>query len=149
MISAARGDDTDKLGQAIAARMPQGDALFPSDQIADIPMRLLAAEITREKLMLRLHQELPYQLMVETESWEEREDGSVRIQQAIIVGRDSHKSMVLGKGGQTIREVGKLARQDLIEVLGRNVHLFLFVKSDPRWQERRDTYKDHGLDFDA
>jgi GTPase len=149
MISASRGDDIDKLGKAIAARMPEGDPLFPPDQIADIPMRLLAAEITREKLMLRLHQELPYQLMVETESWEERGDGSVRIQQAIIVGRDTHKSMVLGKGGQTIKEIGKLAREDLIQILGRPVHLFLFVKSDPRWQERRDTYKDHGLDFDA
>jgi GTPase len=149
MISAARGDDIDRLGQAIAARMPQGDALFPPDQIADIPMRLLAAEITREKLMLRLHQELPYQLMVETEQWEERGDGSVRIQQVIIVGRDTHKAMVLGKGGQTIKEIGKQAREDLIEVLGRPVHLFLFVKPYPRWQERRDTYKDHGLDFDA
>ncbi len=149
MISAARGDDIDKLGHAIAARMPEGGPLFPPDQIADIPMRLLAAEITREKLMLRLHQELPYQLMVETESWEERGDGSVRIQQAIIVGRDTHKAMVLGKGGATIKEIGKQAREDIIQILGRPVHLFQFEKSDPRWQERRDTYKDHGLDFDA
>jgi GTPase len=149
MISASRGDDVETLGKAIAARMPQSEALFPPDQIADIPMRLLAAEITREKLMLRLHQELPYQLMVETETWEERADGSVRIQQAIIVGRDSHKSMVLGKGGATIKEIGKQARQDLIQILERPVHLFLFVKSDPRWQERRDTYQDRGLDFDA
>ncbi len=149
MISALRGDDVDKLGAAIAAQMPQGDAIYPPDQIADLPTRLLAAEITREKLMLRLHQELPYQLMVETESWEERADGSVRIQQVIVVSRDSHKPMVLGKGGATIREIGKLARVELTELLERPVHLFLFVKTDPRWQERRENYNDRGLEFDV
>ena len=112
-------------------------------------MRLLASEVTREKLMLRLHQELPYQLMVDTETWEERKDGSVRIQQAIIIGRENHKSMVLGKGGQTIKEIGKRAREELEGMLDRKVHLFLFVKVDERWMEKRDFYTPLGLDFDV
>ena len=105
--------------------------------------------MTREKLMLRLHEELPYQLMVETESWEERKDGSVKIQQAIVVGRDNHKGMVLGKEGQTIKEIGRLAREELTEMLDRKVHLFLFVKVDEAWSEKRDSYEPFGLDFDA
>ncbi|MEZ6011827.1 MAG: GTPase Era [Hyphomonas sp.] len=149
MISAENGDGVEKLEQAIAARMPEGPPLYPPDQVADLPMRLLAAEVTREKLMLRLHQELPYQLMVETESWEERKDGSVRVQQVIIVGRDNHKSMVLGKGGATIKEIGRLAREELSEMLERKVHLFLFVKVDERWQERRESYQGLGLEFDV
>lgn len=149
MISADNGDGIGELEQAIAACMPEGPALYPPDQVADLPMRLLAAEVTREKLMLRLHQELPYQLMVETESWEERKDGSVRVQQVIIVGRENHKSMVLGKGGATIKEIGRLAREELSEMLGRKVHLFLFVKVDERWQERRESYQGLGLEFDV
>jgi GTP-binding protein Era len=149
MISAENGDGVEKLEQAIAARMPEGPALYPPDQVADLPMRLLAAEVTREKLMLRLHQELPYQLMVETESWEERKDGSVRVQQVIIVGRENHKSMVLGKGGATIKDIGRLAREELSEMLERKVHLFLFVKVDERWQERRESYQGLGLEFDV
>ncbi|MFN7054173.1 GTPase Era [Hyphomonas sp.] len=149
MISSARGDGIEALEAAIAARMPEGPALYPPDQVADLPMRLLAAEVTREKLMLRLHQELPYQLMVETESWEERADGSVRIQQAVIVGRDGHKAMVLGKGGSLIKEIGRLSRLELSEMLERPVHLFLFVKVDERWQEKRDRYQGLGLDFDV
>lgn len=149
MISAENGDGVSALADAIAARMPEGPALYPPDQVADLPMRLLAAEVTREKLMLRLHQELPYQLMVETESWEERKDGSVRIQQVVIVGRENHKSMVLGKGGSVIKDVGRKAREELSEMLGRKVHLFLFVKVDERWQERRESYKGLGLEFDV
>lgn len=149
MISAEKGDSVDKLEAAIAARMPEGPALYPPDQVADLPMRILASEVTREKLMLRLHQELPYQLTVETESWEEHENGSVRIQQVIIVGRDSHKAMVLGKGGSLIKEIGKQARADLTQMLDRPVHLFLFVKVDERWQERRESYSGIGLEFDV
>lgn len=149
MISAARGDGLGALEAAMAARMPEGPALYPPDQVADLPMRLLAAEVTREKLMLRLHQELPYQMMVETEAWEERSDGSVRIQQVVIVGRESHKAMVLGKGGSLIKEIGRLARLDLAEMLERPVHLFLFVKIDERWQEKRERYQGLGLDFDV
>jgi GTP-binding protein Era len=149
MISAENGDGVDALKRAIAEKMPEGPALYPPDQIADLPMRLLAAEVTREKLMLRLHQELPYQLMVETESWEERKDGSVRVQQVVIVGRDNHKSMVLGKGGSVIKDVGRKAREELSEMLGRKVHLFLFVKVDERWQERRESYQGLGLEFDV
>lgn len=149
LISAENGEGVDKLEAAIAARMPEGPALYPPDQIADLPMRLLAAEVTREKLMLRLHQELPYQLMVDTESWEERGDGSVRIQQVIIVGRDGHKAMVLGKGGSLIKEIGRQARLDLTQMLDRPVHLFLFVKVDERWQEKRERYQGIGLEFDV
>ncbi len=149
MISASNGDGVDVLLAELARRMPEGPALYPPDQTADLPMRLLAAEITREKLMLRLHQELPYQLMVETESWDEKKDGSVRIQQVITVGREGHKAMVLGKGGAGIREIGKLAREELAQLLGRKVHLFLFVKTDATWQDKRATYSGLGLDFDA
>ncbi len=149
LISAENGEGVDTLEAAIAARMPEGPALYPPDQIADLPMRLLAAEVTREKLMLRLHQELPYQLMVDTESWEERGDGSVRIQQVIIVGRDGHKAMVLGKGGSLIKEIGRQARLDLTQMLERPVHLFLFVKVDERWQEKRERYQGIGLEFDV
>ncbi len=149
MISAENGDGIPSLAHAIAVRMPAGEALYPPDQVADLPLRLLAAEVTREKLMLRLHQELPYQLTVETETWEERADGSVRIQQVVIVARDSHKAMVLGRGGQLIKDIGQQARLELAEMLGRPVHLFLFVKADERWQERRELYQGLGLDFDA
>lgn len=149
MISADKGDGIDELKAAIVARMPEGPALYPPDQVADLPVRLLAAEVTREKLMLRLHQELPYQLTVETESWEERKDGSVRIQQVIIVGREGHKAMVLGRNGAAIKEIGRLARIELTEMLERPVHLFLFVKVDERWQEKRERYQGLGLEFDV
>lgn len=149
MISAENGDGVDRLGAALAERMPSGTALYPPDQTADLPMRLLASEVTREKLMLRLHQELPYELMVETESWEEKKDGSVRVQQVIVVGREGHKAMVLGKNGASIKEIGRLARKELMEMLDRPVHLFLFVKVDERWQERRDSYSGIGLEFDV
>lgn len=149
MISALNGDGLDTLSETLANSMPEGGPLFPPDQTADLPLRLLAAEITREKLMLRLHQELPYQLMVETESWEPFDDGSVRIRQAVVVAREAHKGIVLGKGGSAIKAVGKAAREELIELLDQPVHLILFVKVDPKWQERRDAYTLFGLEFDA
>ncbi|NBC20386.1 MAG: GTPase Era [Alphaproteobacteria bacterium] len=148
-VSAVNGEGIDTLAGALAARMPEARALYPPEQTADLPMRLLAAEITREKLMLRLHQELPYELTVETEAWQERADGSVRIQQVVIVSRDSHKAMVLGKGGAAIRDVGRAAREELTTLMERKVHLFLFVKTDPKWQDRRESYEGLGLEFDA
>lgn len=149
MISALNGDGIAPLVAKLADRMPAGPALYPPDQTADLPMRLLAAEVTREKLMLRLHQEIPYQLMVETESWEAFDNGAVRIRQAVIIAREQHKGMVLGKGGSAIKSIGKAAREDLSEMLGRDVHLFLFVKVDPKWMERREAYQSVGLEFDA
>lgn len=149
MISAENGDGLDRLLEHLAAQMPEGPAIFPPDQSADIPMRLLAAEITREKLMLRLHEELPYQLTVETETWEDFQNGDVRIEQAVIVGRDNHKSMVLGKNGQTIKWVSKAAREELGKLLDTRVHLFLFVKVDEKWQEKRESYSHLGLEFDS
>ena len=149
MISSLNGDGIDALTEKLAEKMPAGIALYPTDQSADVPMRVLAAEITREKLMLRLHQELPYQLMVETEAWKELKDGSVRVEQAVIVGRAGHKAMVLGKGGKTIKTVSTAAREELTELLDRKVHLFLFVKVDEKWQEKRERYVDFGLEFDV
>lgn len=149
MISAENGDGVEALIEVVAGRMPEGHALYPPDQTADLPMRLLAAEVTREKLLLRLHQELPYQLMVETESWEEKNDGSVRIQQVVVVGREGHKAMVLGKGGKVIKDVGAASRRDLMEILDRKVHLFIFVKIDEKWQEKRESYQGIGLEFDV
>lgn len=149
MISALNGDGIVPLLSKLAERMPEGPALYPPEQTADLPMRLLAAEVTREKLMLRLHQELPYQLMVDTESWEPFADGSVRIRQAVIIAREQHKGMVLGKGGSAIKAIGKAAREELAEMLGQTVHLILFVKVDPKWMERREAYASVGLEFDA
>lgn len=149
MISAEKGDGIQGLLAVMSAAMPEGGALYPPEQSADIPMQLLAAEITREKLMLRLHEELPYHLTVEAEAWENFQNGDVKIQQAVIVGRETHKSMVLGKNGQTIKAVSRAARQELSEILGRKVHLFLFVKVDEKWQERRESYVTLGLEFDA
>lgn len=149
IISAENGDGVEPLVEAMAAKMPEGPALYPPEQAADVPMQVLAAEITREKLMLRLHQELPYQLMVETESWQRQRNGDIRIEQAVIVGREGHKAMALGKGGQTIKAVGAAARMELSELLETKVHLFLFVKVDPKWQEKRERYVDFGLDYDA
>ncbi|MEE2878426.1 MAG: GTPase Era [Pseudomonadota bacterium] len=149
MISAENGDGVERLLSALASSMPFGGALYPPEQSADIPMQLLAAEITREKLMLRLHEELPYHLTVEPEGWENFQNGDVKIQQAVIVGRESHKSMVLGKNGQTIKSVSKAARSELSQLLDRRVHLFLFVKVDEKWQQRRESYATLGLEFDV
>ena len=147
MISAEKGHGCPHLKEWIAGQLPDGPWLYPEDQIADLPLRMLAAETTREKLTLRLHQELPYQMTVETEQWEERKDGSVRIEQLIYVMRDGHKGIVLGKKGETIKAVSTAARTDLEDFLGRRVHLFLQVKVRPNWLEERERYDEMGLNF--
>ncbi|TDL74997.1 GTPase Era [Palleronia sediminis] len=147
MISAERGHGVDTLKRALAARLPEGPWLYPEDQIADLPMRMIAAEITREKLTLRLHQELPYQITVETEVWEERKDGSARIDQVIYVLRDGHKGIVLGNKGETVKAIGQAARLELEEFMGRKVHLFLQVKVRPGWLEDAERYSEMGLDW--
>ena len=147
MISAEKGHGTDHLKQWLSTQVPEGPWLYPEDQIADLPLRLLAAEITREKLTLRLHQEIPYQLTVETEHWTERKDGSVRIDQVIYVMRDGHKGIILGPKGETIKSVSVAARQEIKEFLGREVHLFLQVKVRPKWLNDPERYSEMGLDF--
>ncbi len=147
MISAERGHGVDALKEWLAEQVPAGPWLYPEDQIADLPLRMIAAEMTREKLTLRLHQELPYQLTVETENWEERKDGSCKIDQLIYVMRDGHKGIVLGNKGETIKAVGKAAREELVEFLGRKVHLFLQVKVRPNWLEESERYDEMGLNF--
>ncbi|MEL7468680.1 MAG: GTPase Era [Pseudomonadota bacterium] len=147
LISAENGDGVEDLRAWLGSELPEGPWLYPEDQIADMTMRMIAAEITREKLTLRLHQELPYQLTVETESWEERKDGSVRIEQIIYVARDGHKGIVLGKRGETIKAVGEQSRKDITELLERPAHLFLTVKARPNWQEEPERYTQMGLDF--
>ena len=147
MISAERGHGCDALRAWLVEQVPEGPWLYPEDQIADLPMRMIAAEMTREKLTLRLHQELPYELTVETENWEERPDGSARIDQLIYVARDGHKGIVLGKGGETIKAVSQAARAEITEFLGRPVHLFLQVKVRPNWLEEKERYSEMGLDF--
>ena len=147
MISAEKGHGCDDLRRWLAGQMPAGPWLYPEDQIADLPLRMIAAEMTREKLTLRLHQELPYQLTVETESWEERDDGSARVDQMVYVVRDGHKGIVLGKHGETIKAVGKAAREDLEEFLGRKIHLFVQVKVRPNWLDEAERYSQMGLDF--
>ncbi len=147
MVSALNGDGVDELFDYVVSQMPSGPWLYPEDQAADVPLRLLASEITREKLFLRLHQELPYASTVETDSWEDRKDGSVRIEQTIFVERDSQKAIVLGKGGRTIKAIGAEARKEISEALGRKVHLFLFAKVRSRWGDDPERYKMMGLDY--
>lgn len=147
MISALNGDGVDDLESALAGKVPFGPWLYPEDQLADIPERLMAAEITREKLMLKLDQELPYAIAVETERWNERDDGSVKIDQVVYVLRASHKPIVLGKGGRQIKAVGTAARLELEELFGRRVHLFLYVKVRPGWADDPERYRDLGLEF--
>jgi len=147
MISALKGDGLEALADWCVGKMPEGPWLYPADQAADIPSRLLAAEITREKLYLRLHDELPYASAVETEKWEEKKDGSVKIDQVIYVQRASQKPIVLGKGGATIKAIGAAARAELEEIFGRRVHLFLFVKVREDWADRREHYRELGLEF--
>lgn len=147
MISALKGDGVDDLRAFLAGRIAPGPWLYPEDQLSDIPLRLLAAEVTREKLFLSLHQELPYALTVETEAWEERRDGSVKIDQVVYVLRDSHKPIVLGKGGRQIKDVGTMAREDLTEILGQKVHLFIHVKIAPKWTDDPSQYRNMGLEF--
>jgi GTP-binding protein Era len=147
MISALKGDGVSDLRTWVAERMPEGPWLYPEDQVADIQSRLLAAEITREKIYLRLHDELPYASTVETEKWEERKDGSVKIDQTIFVQRDGQKAIVLGKGGATIKLIGEMARKELEELFERRVHLFLFVKVSEDWAEKREHYREMGLEY--
>ena len=149
MISAERGHGVEHLREWLAAEMPEGPFLYPEDEISDLPLRMIAAEITREKLTLRLHQELPYQLTVETEEWKDQKDGSARIQQIIYVIRDGHKGIVLGKRGETIKGVGAEARKEIEELLGRRAHLFLEVKSRPGWLDEKERFDAMGLDFSA
>jgi len=147
LVSALKGEAVADVAAWVAARMPEGPWLYPEDQAADIPSRLLAAEVTREKIYLRLHDELPYASTVETEKWEERKDGSVRIDQVIYVQRDGQKAIVLGKGGATVKKIGELARTELEDLFGRRVHLFLFVKVREDWAENSEHYKEIGLEF--
>jgi GTP-binding protein Era len=147
MASALTGDHIEDVASWAAAKMPEGHWLYPADQAADIPMRLLAAEITREKLYLRLHDELPYVTAVETEKWGERKDGSVKIDQVIYVEREGQKAIVLGKGGRAIKAIGEAARKEVEEMLGRRVHLFLFVKVRENWANAREHYASIGLDY--
>ncbi len=148
MISAQTGDGVPDLLEALVARLPLGPWLFPGDQISDMPMRLLAAEITREKLYLQLRQELPYSSAVETEAWEERQDGSVRVSQVIYVERDSQRGIVLGHGGSRVKAIGAVARAELETLLGRRVHLFVHIKVRP-WGDDPERYRDLGLDFNT
>ena len=147
MISALTGDGVDDLAAFLADTVPEGPWLYPEDQIADVPMRLLAAEITREKIFIQLHHELPYAATVETETWTEQKDGSIRIEQVVYVQRDSQKSIVLGKGGQQIKKIGEQARLELEDALEQRVHLFLFVKVRKKWVEDPERYREMGLDF--
>lgn len=149
MISALNGSGVEDLERNLASRMPTGPWLFPEDEISDLPQRLLAAEITREKAYLRLHQELPYALSVETESWQDFDDGSVRIEQSITVERDSQKGIVVGKGGQMIKRIRAEAQQELAELLDRPVHLFVRVRVRENWADNPGHYREWGLRFDA
>ncbi len=147
MISAETGDGVADLKAHLAGLMPEGPWLFAVDDLSDLPERLLAAEVTREQLFLKLHDELPYDLMVETESWKEFKDGSAKIQQVIYVRRDSQKAIVLGKGGATVKAINLAARKVLEEQLGRKVHLFLFVKVRDTWPDDPERFKAMGLDW--
>lgn len=147
MISALNGDGTADLKAAISALLPSGAWHYPDDHLSDLPMRLLASEITREKLFLRVHDELPYALTVETEQWQDRADGSVKIDQTVYVGRESHKRILLGHKGRTIKAVSTDARHELAALLDRPVHLFLFVKVRERWVDDPERYRELGLEF--
>lgn len=147
MISALNGSGCKDLAKYLAESVPNGPWYYPEDQISDIPMRQLAAEITREKLYLRLHEELPYASTVETERWEERKDGSVRIEQVIYVERESQKKIVLGHKGETVKAIGQAARKEISEILEQTVHQFLFVKVRENWGNDPERYREMGLDF--
>ena len=147
LVSALSGDGLDRLKDTLADAMPEGPWLYPEDQAADVPSLLLASEVMREKLFLRLHQELPYALTVETDKWENKKDGSVRIEQTVYVRRDGQKAIVLGKGGKAIKEIGAQARAELEEMFERRVHLFVFVKVRKNWQEDPERYRMLGLDY--
>ncbi|MDE0522179.1 MAG: GTPase Era [Boseongicola sp.] len=147
MISAKNGDGVDDLRRWLAAELPEGPWLYPEDQIAEMPLRMIAAEITRKALTLRLHQELPYQLTVESDSWDTNPDGSVRIEQVIYVARDGHKGIMLGRKGEMIKVVGQLARREIAEFLDCKVHLFLTVKVRGNWLDEAERFREMGLEF--
>lgn len=147
MVAAISGDGVDDIRKTLAEMVPPGPFLYPEDQMSDAPMRHLAAEITREKIYQKLHQELPYQSTVETDKWEERKDKSVRIEQTIFVERESQRKIVLGKGGATIKSIGADSRKELMQILDVPVHLFLFVKVRENWGDDPDRYREMGLDF--
>jgi GTP-binding protein Era len=147
MISATRGDGVADVLTALADAMPEGPWLYPEDEVSDATDRMIAAELTREQIVNRLHQELPYATAVETETWEERSDGSTAIRQQILVERDSQKAIVIGKGGRRLKEIGAAARAEIAQHLGRPVHLFLHVKVNPRWDEDRSLYREIGLEW--
>jgi GTPase len=147
MVAALSGYGVPEVKKWLAAHVPEGPWHYPEDQISDAPLRALASEITREKIYLRLHQELPYHSTVETESWQERKDGSVRIEQTIYVERESQRKIVLGKGGQAIKAIGALARQEIAEIIEKPVHLFLFVKVREGWSDDPERYREMGLEF--
>jgi GTP-binding protein Era len=149
MISALNGSGCADLRKYLADHMAPGPWLYPEDELSDLPLRLMAAEVTREKVYLQLHDELPYSATVETDQWTERDDGSVRIDQTLYVERDSQKKIALGKGGQKIKEIGSLARTELEEMLERRVHLFLFVKVRENWQDDRQRLSEWGLEWDV
>lgn len=147
MIAALKGDGVAELKRYLAENVPEGPWLYPEDELSDIPIRQLAAEVTREKIYDNLHDELPYQITVETEQWKALRDKSVRIEQVIYVERDSQKSIVLGKGGQTIKKISQASRNELAEIVGAPVHLFLFVKVRENWGQDPERYREMGLDF--
>jgi GTP-binding protein Era len=147
MISALNGDGCVALLNWLADAVPAGPWLYPEDQVSDLPLRQLAAEITREKLFMRLHEELPYSLTVETERWEDRPDGSARVEQVIHVERDSQKKIVIGKRGETIKGISMAARKDIAEAADKPIHLFLFVKVRENWKDDPERYREMGIDF--
>jgi len=147
MISASTGDGVADLKQALAEAMPQGPWLYPEDEVSDATDRMIAAELTRGQIVNQLHQELPYATAVETESWDDRPDGSTVINQQILVERDSQKAIVIGKGGRRLKAIGAAARAEITQHLGRPVHLFLHVKVSPRWDEDRGLYREIGLEW--
>lgn len=149
MVSAEKGDGVLELLKSIGAKVPDSPWLFPEDQISDMPLRLLSAEITREKLYEQLHEELPYASTVETESWEEFKDGSVKVRQIIYIERDSQKGIILGSKGSRIKTLGEASRHELEEIIGTKVHLFLFVKVKGKWGDDPDRYREWNLDFNA
>ena len=149
MISATTGSGVDDLKARLAELMPENPWFYTEDQTADLPARLLSAEITREKIYLRVHEELPYSAAVETTKFEDRKDGSIRIEQTIYVERESQRPIILGKGGQTLKWIGQKSREELNVILDRPVHLFLHVQVDERWADKREFYGDVGLDFDV
>jgi GTPase len=147
MVSALKGDGLEALRRTLSAMMPEGPWLYPEDQISDAPLRMLAAEITREKIYERLHEELPYESTVETDQWQQRPDGSVRIEQTIFVERESQRKIVLGEGGRTIKAIGQASRREIAEVAEANVHLFLHVKVRENWADDPERYREMGLEF--